>query len=284
MEHTRNKISIFISDFVTDISSPAIIPTIQSRFNIIFNNAAQKNLAVLIYRLTADFSGIYYPSCGKSFTVPGNVVRPYFIWVLGDKNILLKFRKRIESSQVFKPLQEAHIGFSSIPINFDILYYSNNPQGRFRFKNGEFTNIKLKDDNLKITLGVDLYPLPLYAQENSYLQQKRYASSPSCDINYFNIIPDSIFRQRLNPKDKEHSHYIEVSVSRLQLEKNIVHLGLKKGPIDWSQFSTPNDANLNAGNNLKTFLLKDIITGIQNAYGELNLNNDYFNLDLIIRK
>ncbi len=283
-EHSQNKISILISDFVVNIKSPSIIPAIQSRFNTIFNNAPKKNLAVSLYRLTSDFSGIYYPSFGKSFKAPNKVTRPYFIWVLGDKNNLISFRRQIERSPVFKPLQEAQLGFGSSKIPFDILYYSNSPEGRFRFKNGEFTNVSLKNNNLKITLGVDLNSIPKYAREISYLQQNKDASSASCNINYCNIYPHSVLGSRFHPKDKAHSHYIEVSVSQFRLDKNIVHLGLKNKPIDLDSLSTNDDSNLNQGNNLKTFLLKEIITGMQNAYGELNSDSNYFNFDLIINK
>jgi hypothetical protein len=283
-KHDRNKVSFIISDFVPDVKDKAFINIIPGHFKNIFTKAKTKGMGLSIYRIISDFSGTYYPSLGKPITVKGKIDRPYFVWILGDKYILNTLRMRLEKSDMSFVANEAHFGFDDYKINYHVLYYSNNPQGRFKYKDNVFSKISLQNDVLKITIGMDLYGLPAYARNSNYLKQNTEVSSQSATINYSNILSHQEFCSRWNPKDTQRTHYEEISISNFKLPNNIVSVRLKKYRINWDSIATSNDSFLTNGNNLKTFCLKEMLDGIQDGYGGQNTTDDYYKFDLLIKK
>lgn len=276
-----NTIDILISDFVIDKKIKNIEQVIQSEFNIIFNTAKQKELGLIIYRLTSDFTGNYLPAIGGSQQVK-NLTRPYFIWLIGPITQLNILRQKIQKSNVFTPENEISFGLPSLPQNKEVLALSNRT-GSWRFREGEFIKAGLKNGQLKFTIAFDLSNLPNYVKNIDYLNQNTVIESSSLNILQHKFYSKNEFGKKIHKKEKQklfdNTHFLEINISQIDASTNILIVTLRKAMQDWFvKFSTNNDSLIKNGNNLNTFMLDKIVAGIANAYGDLESNTNYFQL------
>lgn len=99
----NNTISIFVSDCILDVPNGDATDFFENR-SIDIRNAFTKHLnkfvdlGVEIFRLESTFKGWYYYSQGKEFL--DNVKRPYYMWVIGNKNILANVNKQVPFSEI----------------------------------------------------------------------------------------------------------------------------------------------------------------------------------------
>jgi len=284
----QNTIDILISDFVIDKKIKNIQSFIQSEFTIIFNAAKQKNLGLLIYRLTSDFTGTYFPATGSSYPVPKPILRPYFIWLMGPAEQLNLLREKIQRSKVFAPENEISFGLLFKPKNVEVLKLSNR-KGSWRFRNEQFVDADLSKGNLKFTLALNLEDFPSYITNPTTLNERIVATSSSLEISSRKFYTKEGFISKYHKKEKQNwidnTHFLEINISQINASRNELFIGLNKTEQDWyKKLSTDHDSSLKDGNNLNTYMLNYIISGIANAYGELQSNEHYFTLNYIINK
>ena len=279
-----SKLNFLVSDFVMDIKTKQVQNTIQSTFQNLFIKAKAKGLGLTVYRMLSDYSGIYYPPIGTSFTILKPIERPYFIWVLGTQAAIKKFVSKMELSKVFKSENVAHLGLKEIEPNYGFMHFSNDPIGRIKTKDCCIQDISLKNGVLKTTLGFNLNNLPADIKDLQYLKNNLEVVSSSIKINNYSIYSHQDFLSKYDPKDSAYTHYIEFTLADFKLDTNRLCIRLKKHPLNWDTFSTNDCANLQNGTNIKTFCLKEILTGVQNAYGELDTNKYYFQTNLCFPK
>ena len=120
--HKRNAITVFVSDCILDIPQNALnffgncqVSIKNSFYNILKTNPC---LGVQILKLQSKFNGYWY--CGKNKELLNNVKRPYYIWVIGDKQILAKINKGVPYKNIIGGV-ESYCAFSNPDIiPFDI--------------------------------------------------------------------------------------------------------------------------------------------------------------------
>lgn len=276
-----NTIDILISDFVIDKKIKNIEQVIQSEFNIIFNTAKLKQLGLIIYRLTSDFTGNYLPVIGGSQQVK-NLTRPYFIWLIGPIKQLTVLREKIQKSNVFTPENEISFGLPFLPQNKEVLALSNRT-GSWRFREGEFIKAGLKKGQLKFTIAFDLNNLPSHLTNIDYLNQNTSIESSSLNVLSHKFYTKEEFISKIHKKEKQklfdNTHFLEINISQINASSNNLLITINKIKQDWFiKYSTDDDSSINNKNNLKTFILDKIIAGIANAYGDLESNINYFQL------
>ena len=118
-----NTVSVFVSDCILDIPEDATnyFGNCQVSIKNTFNEALSKNpnLGVQIMKLKSKFNGFWY--CGKNKEYLSNEIRPYYIWVIGDKNVLSEINKRIPYDSILGGI-ENYCAFStsqSIPFTIE---------------------------------------------------------------------------------------------------------------------------------------------------------------------
>lgn len=129
--HNANSVSIFVSDCILDIPENAIdfFGNCQVSLKNIFNEALAKypSIGVEIVKLESTFDGYWY--CGNNKVKLSGVKRPYYMWIIGDVNILAKINKKASVSDVIHGIKE-YCAFSPIDnLPFDIdkkTYQANN--------------------------------------------------------------------------------------------------------------------------------------------------------------
>ena len=99
----KNTISVFVSDCILDVPEGQANNFFINR-QIDIRNAftkyrnKQKNLSVEIFRLKSNFKGMYYYSLGGE-ELEG-LSRPYYMFVIGDRDVLASINKRVPFSEV----------------------------------------------------------------------------------------------------------------------------------------------------------------------------------------
>lgn len=132
--HEENDVTIFVSDCILDIPQSAtdFFGNCQVSIKNIFNEALAKNpnLGVEIIQLESKFDGYWY--CGKNSKKLTNVKRPYYIWVIGDKNKLAKLNKSVPVTDVIGGIKNycAYAGKQQIPFDIEKDTYVVNHTGK----------------------------------------------------------------------------------------------------------------------------------------------------------
>lgn len=98
-----NTIAIFVSDCILDVPNGKAEDFFENRSIAIrnaFTNHLNKHadLGVEIFQLESSFEGRYYYSSGSESL--RNVKRPYYMWVIGSKNILAQLNKQVPFSEI----------------------------------------------------------------------------------------------------------------------------------------------------------------------------------------
>lgn len=202
VNHSEKTVSVFVSDCILDIPQSATdyFGNCQVSIKNSFNEALSKypNLAVEIIKLQSKFNGFWY--CGNNKEKLTDVKRPYYIWVIGDKQILAMLNQKAPIENVIGGIQEYCAYSTSQPIPFDIT------QKRFAINHAN-----------KISVDV-LVDLRNSLQEKSILENKlNYtASNPlQVEIKYVKSISDihSLYSHVINVELSNPETLKEVSLS-----------------------------------------------------------------------
>lgn len=115
-------VSVFVSDCILDIPQNAIhfLGICQVSIKNTFNEAISANprLGIEIIKLESKFDGYWY--CGQNKELLNNVKRPYYIWVIGDQNILAEFNKKVPIEDIIGGIKEYCAYVTPQPVPFDV--------------------------------------------------------------------------------------------------------------------------------------------------------------------
>jgi hypothetical protein len=163
-DHT---VSIFVSDCILDVPNGDSMDFFENR-SIDIRNAFTKHLnkhsdlGVEIFRLESTFDGRYYYSAGSELL--RNVKRPYYMWVIGNKNILAHLNKQVPPFTEIKHGIKNYFAFSTNSnIPFEITNTKNIAKGNqcVPTKNSDGDYEFLIKTNLRSTLqGADVLANP----------------------------------------------------------------------------------------------------------------------------
>lgn len=136
--HEENSVTVFISDCILDIpqSATAFFGNCQVSMKNTFNEALAKNpnLGVEIMKLDSKFDGYWY--CGQNSKLLSDVKRPYYIWVIGNKDKLAVLNKKVPVDDIIGGIKEycAFAGKQPIPFDIDKDTYVINHTGKIEIQ------------------------------------------------------------------------------------------------------------------------------------------------------
>lgn len=136
--HEENSVTVFISDCILDIpqSATAFFGNCQVSMKNTFNEALAKNpnLGVEIMKLDSKFEGYWY--CGQNSKLLSDVKRPYYIWVIGNKDKLAVLNKKVPVDDIIGGIKEycAFAGKQPIPFDIDKDTYVINHTGKIEIQ------------------------------------------------------------------------------------------------------------------------------------------------------
>lgn len=243
-------VSIFVSDCILDLPSKDAQKflthcEIRIKEEIIKAQSKMPDLGVEILKLSSDFNGRYFYPDGKVETLD-DVKRPYYIWILGDKNYLAKLNTDVPLSMLVKYGLEGIVSFSnqsSIP---------------FEIKNKNLTNsiVTPTHGDYHVTILADfrttLQPDGIIRDINNYM------------FNNTNLVVDGVFP--ISDKNSKFTHFINFTIPNgTQIAQDCLIFNSPNMP-SWVSESNDETGD-NILNNLdKTTGIKYLIQGVADAY------------------
>lgn len=243
-------VSIFVSDCILDLPSKdaqKFLTHCEIRIKEEIINAQKRipDLGVEILKLSSDFNGRYFYPNGKVETLNG-VKRPYYIWILGDKNYLAKLN-------------------SDVPLSMLVKY---NLGGVVSFSNQSSIPFEIKNKNLTgsiVTSTHGDYHITILADFRTTLQPDGVIQDKSNYMfNNSNLVIDGVYP--ISDKNSKFTHFLNFTIPNgTQIAQDCLIFNSPKLP---SWISESNDeTGDNIHNNLdKTTGIKYLIQGVADAY------------------
>ncbi len=255
----KNTVTVFVSDCILDIPQNALefFGNCQVSIKNSFDQALTKYpmLGVQIIKLQSKFNGYWY--CGQNKELLNDAKRPYYIWVIGNKQILAKINK--------------HIPYGDIIGGIDNYWAFSNPE-EIPFDIAKKRYVVGHTGKITVELLVDL---------SNSLKSENVLTDPN---NYSVLKPSQtrvISVERITDKNSKYSHLIKVELENPQtLNSETITVRFQTLP------SWVNATNDDTGKNIKQNLTKTtgilyLIKGVSEAY---NTSAPYGEISFKIKK
>ena len=250
----NNTVSIFVSDCILDVPNGDATDFFENR-SIDIRNTFTKDLnkfvdlGVEIFRLESTFEGWYYFSKGKEYLK--NVKRPYYMWVIGNKNILTYVNKLVPISEIKHGVKNYFAFSTNCVVPFEITNTKGIAKGTYCVPS------KTRDGNYEFLIKTNL---------QSTLQGIDVLSNTS---NYNTITPNITVNgvtELTGSSSSLYSHMIRVIITNTS-KSFAERISLKplSAPV-WLE-----DANDDSGRDIKknidkTTGIKYLVQGVVDAY------------------
>lgn len=295
-----NDISIFVSDCIlsypdSDIKQNKEInrekaegglkPFITSAFS---NLQKKNNICASVYGFNSSFYGTYYTYQNTKLELKGNVVRPYYVWVIGNKELLKHFNTELKKLEIFKPDNVAmDFGIFDKPVSAYNVFFKFEKTGEWALTNEELTGVSItKTKPATIAVGVDLSSLPFYAKDTTYLRKNLKLNNDNIDYKIKSILlPQNVDRNNLKKNEldayEKATHIIVFEISNIYKAKANIQFTLPlQYDTSYRSVSIMDDRNA-ADISGKTFAFQHLVDGVRAAYQ--NPNEDFINITIPIK-
>jgi len=298
-----NDITILVSDYILSYPDAEIkknpeinktnAPTdLKSKVYSTFFDLKKQDISTSIYAFKSKFYGNYYDYRNRKTKLDGSV-RPFYVWVMGDRELLLKFNSKLTEIPTFLPEKSLHCGFLEEPIT----KYNIIPQIERRncAQDGKnVKDVKLKDNELtKFAIGMNLDKLPDYAKEIKYLQENILLTATGCEANIEVKAKSAVNVTKLKSEPQKKlfenaTHILVFKINSMSLSEAKIEVTLPllydTWYMDWS-CKDDKDASLwdteyESECRGKTFSLEYLISGVTEAYDTKNKNFIEFSITL----
>ena len=279
-------ISVFASDCILSFSDAEIKGNreinrektgfLKNKINNTFNGLNKKGFGASVYAFRSGFFGTYYDYQNSKKVLNGEA-RPYYVWVIGNKNLLAKFDAQLANISSFKPEQELHFGLSDKPVKD----YSIIPQIARKgdwMQNGDRNGIESVGDPKKapvqFCLGLNLSSLPPYAQQLKYLNDNLKLEGQGCTVTFQAIEKKDADTKNLRSEPQKallekSTHLLLITITDMTLREAAISGSLPLRYDTWYASWSCDDDRDN-GCSGKTFALEALITGVREAYETKN--------------
>lgn len=238
-----------------------------------FLNLKKNRQAVGVYGFQSKFYGDYYDYQNVKTRLQGSK-RPYYIWAIGNKEVLKGFINRLTEISTFKPEQSLYFGLMEDPVkDYSILTQvektgSWNVEEKKKIVEAEVA----PGGSLSFCLGLNLDAVPAYAKEINYLQNNLQLTGEGCvasvRIKQKSAIDSEKIKGKLqNDLFSNATHLLVISVSKMNVNDASVTLRLPVKYDRWyEEWSCEDDKNIAPQGVAKTFAFKYLINGVKEAY------------------
>lgn len=244
-------VAILISDCILDL--PVDDPKkflssceIQIKEEVIEASKRVPDMGVEILKLYSDFSGKYYYA-SETPEVLKDVKRPYYMWIIGDKNYLAKLNDEVPISLLSK------YGLSNM------VSFSNHSQIPF-----EITNSSLTGNTIKPIKGVSkaviLADFRSTLQPNEIIQNNKLYSSQDPGIVVESINP-------ITKPNSKYTHFLTLTIPKgIHNRQECLTLNLPTSLAAWIDASNDETGQNIRDNLTKTTGIKYLIQGVADAF------------------
>lgn len=300
----NNNLCIVITDGIYSVKK-GDLDLVEIKLENAFKNALQENeIETVVLKMTSNFRGQYYSeSCPKKGGVKVNQVRPYYILLFGNKQVINEALEKIVIIDDLKGFNKQARFFitKDLKVDYTVLTKGEEKKGNFmpkdhnpiikeikKAKKFSKNGVLLKDTYLQFGIAVDYSKLSI---PDSYLNDKlNYSIEDNSgydvieikDVKNLDKKSESYKRiEELNEKGKlNYSHIIVVQgktnlYSDLKMDLNI------NFPKWIAETGTDNDCEIK-DNISTTFAFDRLMNGISNAYKKVNNKDEYLKIKIKI--
>jgi hypothetical protein len=246
-----------------------------------------RNVCATVYGFSSKFFGTYYTYQNTKIPLNG-AERPYYIWVIGHKELVQQFNKQLAEITAFTPELSVSFGMFDKPIDTYSLLFKTGHEGSWAFDNNHLKDVEItKKKPVKFSIAVDFSALPPYATDLAYLKANLKLASSDLEARIIDIKKaGDIDISKAAPKEKgplqDASHVISIEISDLYQSKGTITLQLPlKYDLGYKNWSVMDDKNVTAIGK-KTFAFEHLVDGVKEAYQ--NNNENYINILINIKK
>jgi hypothetical protein len=294
----NNDVSILVSDCIlsfpdADIKADPEInrnnaaSTLKNNIYSTFADLKKKGFAASIYGFRSRFFGTYYNYQNQKTKLRGTV-RPFYVWVIAKKALLLRFNSQLEQISSFQPEKALHFGLVNEPVNNYTILPEMERQGDWLQSHTGISDVELpKGQSLQVGTVLNLDGLPSYAKSIKYLQDNLILKAEGCTAAFKLKAKSDVDKSRLHSDNEIRafeaaSHVLLIKVSDMSLPEARIHFNLPLKYDTWYQnWSTMDDRSIEQQTG-KTFALEYLIAGVKEAY--TRPNTDYINFSLLLTK
>lgn len=254
-----NSVSILVTDAILDLplGSTAFFYTKQTQIKSIFENHLKRNpnFAIEIFRMSSRFNGKYYYTGGS--VILSDQQRPYYMFVLGDKQTLSAANNIVARSQIQHGVEDYYAYSSYTQVPFVVM------NKKKKGSNGQF-DVRLQQKAVPIIAKVDLqYTL----HDEDFLKNPMFYSVAFGD--------DSIKIKSIKelPKEPEYTHALTLTLPE-NADEGSVNLYFCPPPYPlWLEEVNDDFSDSSVAMTMKTTGIKYIIEGISDAFASTCVNN-----------
>lgn len=255
----ENSVSILVTDAILDLpsGSTAFFHTKQTQIKSIFENYLKENpnFAIEIFRMSSRFNGKYYYT-GGSITL-SDQQRPYYMFVLGDKQTLSSANGIVAKSQIQHGVENYYAYSSYTQVPFVML------NKKKKGHNGQF-EVRLQKRSIPVIAKVDL---------QYTLHDEELLRNPNLYTVAFG--DDSIKIKTINelPKEPEYTHAITLTLPE-NADEGSVNIYFCPPPYPlWLEEANDDLSDASVATTMKTTGIKYIVEGISDAFASTCVNN-----------
>lgn len=249
----------------------------------------KKGIGASIYAFKSKFYGTYYDYQNKKHSLSGEQ-RPFYVWVIGNKELLTRFNAQLATISSFKPEKELHFGLSDKPVSEYRIISGIGHKGDW-MENSEKNGIEEIGDPRKTAtqfcVALNLKSLPPYAQDVAYLKEHLNIDAQGCIVTATALEKKDADISKLRSEPQKAAfdgctHVLMVQVTDMTLKTATLNIRLPLRYDTWYTYWSCMDDRSPTGCSGKTFALEHLITGVREAYE--TRNEDYINITINLEK
>ena len=255
----ENSVSILVTDAILDLpaGSTAFFHTKQTQIKSIFENYLKKNpnFAVEIFRMSSRFNGKYYFTGGS--VALSNQKRPYYMFVLGDKQALSAANGIVAKSMIQHGVENyyAYSSYTQVPFVIE--------NKKKKSHNGEF-EVRLQKRSVPVIAKVDLQ-YTLHDEELLKVSDLYAVAFGDEGIKIKTIKELS--------KEPDYTHEITLTLPE-NADEGSVNLYFCPPPYPrWLEDANDDLSDASVATTMKTTGIKYIVEGISDAFASTCVNN-----------
>lgn len=257
---------IFVSDCILDLPNKATKKfltacEIQIKNEVVNTMKRLPDLGIEILKLSSDFNGKYYQTDGKVVYLQ-DVKRPYYVWIMGDKNYLARLNSEVPLALLNKYNFEGMVAFSTLSeVPFDI--FNRTLSGKVVLPVGNRYEITLLAD-FRTTLQAD----------EDILNITNYSfKNPKLTVGEVH---------RISATDSPYTHYVNFTLPKeTPITQEFLTMAIPTMP-SWIEESNDDHGTNISANLSKTTGIKYLIQGVADAYkNEIALARMNFNVKIL---
>ena len=259
MQMEENSVSVLVTDAILDLpaGSTVFFLTKQTQIKSIFENYLKENpnFAIEIFRMSSRFNGKYYFTGGS--VVLSNQQRPYYMFVMGDKQTLSAANGIVAKSQIQHGVENYYAYSSYTEVPFVVM------NKKKKEHDGQF-DIRLQDRAVPVIAKVDL---------QYTLHDEDIMKEPTLyDIAFGD---DSIKIKSIKelPKEPEYTHELTIILPE-NADEGSVNIYFCPPPYPhWLDDANDDLSDVSVATTMKTTGIKYIVEGISDAFASTCVNN-----------